>query len=332
MSASQKSLQKFLTSHPKVSCKNLDSCLEKLSKIKSEGLSKLYFVSDFDATLSKHHDQNDVEKKRLPSTFGVLEEDPNLPKNAALIAKNNYEKYYPIEMNSTISFHEKLGHMNDWWTSTQNAVASSKSITKSGLINTVINSKVELRDEAEKFINDCNELEIPCIIFSAGCGDIIDLMLKNKEPICWHEKNMILVSNMLIFEQTDENEEILTAWTRPKIHSLNKNSALERLKSRASGENGSKSSKELMIKSQKEFEKLSKLVEDRSSVITMGDHLNDPKMKDGIPGIENTFDIGFLNYAVDKNLENYLNAFDMVLVDDQSFEVVNEIFRFLSSE
>ena len=137
---------------------------------------------------------------------------------------------------------------------------------------------------------------------------------------------MVIVSNMLIYE---EETEILTAWTQPKIHSLNKNSALDRLKSRAADKSVPKS---LAEKSEQEFEKLSKLVENKRNVITMGDHLRDPKMKDGMPNIENTFDIGFLNYGIEKNLESYLDAFDMVLVDDQSFDVVNEIFEFLVSE
>ena len=320
------SLKNFLKTHPKIQYRNLEAVFEKLQKIQNQTKEKLYFICDFDATLSKHHDQNDPEKIRLPSTFGVLEEDPNLPENAAQIAKSNYEKYYPIEMDSQISFDEKLQHMNDWWTSTQNAISSSKSITKPSLTNTVKNSKVALRDDANLFIDNCHSNNIPCIIFSAGCGDIIDLMLKHKEPICWHEENMVIVSNMLIYE---EEAEILTAWTQPKIHSLNKNSALDRLKSRAADKSVPKA---LAEKSQQEFEKLSKLVENKTNVITMGDHLRDPKMKDGMPNIENTFDIGFLNYGIDKNLENYLDAFDMVLVDDQSFDVVNEIFEFLVSE
>lgn len=308
---SRKSLKAFLLEHPKVKSKDFDAVLDKLDLIKNEGIEKFYVISDFDATISKHHHETDPEKTRLPSTFGVLEEDPSLPANVAEFAKNNYLKYYPKEMDVTIPPDQKLELMVEWWTSTQNAVVSAKTITKAGLIKTVVESNVTLRTNAEIFINQLADKNIPLFIFSAGCGDIIDLMLKHKQPICWHEENMVLVSNRLIF---DNKTDILKGWSKPTIHSMNKKNALERLKE---------------DKDESKFEKLSKLIDGKSNMFVLGDHLRDGDMKVGMPDIGCYLDVGFLNYNSEKNLPAYVETFDLVLDDDQSFDVVNKLVEYV---
>lgn len=133
-------------------------------------------------------------------------------------------------MDSNLSKQEKHKHMIKWWSSTQNAVAGAGTVSQKSLLDTVLNSDVCLRTNAENFLARLNQNKIPCLIFSAGCGQIIDLMLKNKEPKCWYEENMVLLSNMLIF---DEDTGLLKCWSRPIIHSLNKSNAIDILESRA---------------------------------------------------------------------------------------------------
>lgn len=344
----------FLSKNPRFKTKNLEKLEEKLGNFKkshenASATEKLYIISDFDATLSKHHEQNDPEKKRLPSTFGVLEQDKSLPKSVSDFAQNNYLKYYPIEMDTTLSKSEKHKHMIKWWSSTQNAVAEANTISKKSLLETVMNSDVCLRENAEVFLKNLNEKNVPCLIFSAGCGQIIDLMLKNKEPKCWYEDNMVLLSNMLIF---DEDTDILKCWSRPIIHSLNKSHAIDILDSRAkyglnqpldnsiervtesdSGVQDDRSndlSETQKSKAKIELQKLQKLVKNRTNVITLGDHIRDGDMKLGMKNIENAIDIGFLNYKIDENLDSYVEKFDFVLVDDMSFNVVNELVKFIT--
>jgi len=315
MATSRAELEQFLREHPKVRCGDFGRVLDKLEKIRAEGMEKFYVISDFDATISKHHDENDPEQARLPSTFGVIEEDKNLPPDVAKIAKDNYTKYYPKEMDVSIPAAEKLDLMVEWWSSTQQAVVSAKTVTKKGLLQTVQDSKVCLRNNSEKFIHQLaghQPSAIPLLIFSAGCGDIIDLMLKNKPPVCWHEENMVLVSNSMKF---DESSDLLVDWSKPTIHSMNKKNALERL-----NEDSDKS----------KFEKLSELIEGRCNMFVMGDHLRDGDMKVGMPDIQTFIDIGFLNYNSEKNLPTYMQTFDLVLEDDQSFDVVIKLFEFIS--
>jgi len=310
-------LTNYLFNNPKVKCKNVKNLINKLNIIKEQQKENLYIITDFDATLSKHHDENDIDKKRLPSSFGVLEQDENLSPETKKFAADNYTKYYPIEMDLKMDIDVKLGHMVKWWTSTQNAVASAKKVTTESLIKTVKNSDVALRNNANTFLNNLNKNNIPCLIFSAGCGQVVDIMLKHKEPICWHESNMVLISNMLIF---DQETGILDSWSRPPIHSLNKSNALDRLIERGETFNA-----------KNDYKKLVNLINNKPNLITMGDHLRDPNMKLGMPeeNTKNCIDIGFLNYNIDANLELYLKEFDMLLVDDMSMDVVNYIMEYI---
>ena len=50
-------------------------------------------------------------------------------------------------------------------------------------------------------------------------------------------------------------------------------------------------------------------------------------MADGLPSIHNELKIGFLNDHVDQFLHHYLNMFDIVIVEDQTFEIPNAILK-----
>jgi len=294
----------------KVKC--VSKVVAKINRIKAASLDKLMVISDFDATLSKHHTKSDPTT-RLPSTFGVLEQDTGLPAEAQKICQDNYKKYYPIEMDTTISEDEKRKHMINWWTSSQAAIVGAGSITKDCITDAVIKSPICLRDNSAEMLKFCKEKKVPFLVFSAGCGDIIDSQLKYKEPICWSEENMMLVSNMLGFH---EDTGILKEFRKPLIHTLNKQGFVKRIK-----EFGTESG-----------DRIDEMVSARSNVIVMGDHLGDLRMSEGMDNIDDALTIGFLNYNFEKNLQPYMDAFDVVLVDDESMDVPNLILKDLNNE
>ena len=51
MATSRAELEQFLREHPKVRCGDFGRVLDKLEKIRAEGMEKFYVISDFDATI-----------------------------------------------------------------------------------------------------------------------------------------------------------------------------------------------------------------------------------------------------------------------------------------
>ncbi|MGH0169539.1 UNVERIFIED_CONTAM: hypothetical protein FKN15_057092 [Acipenser sinensis] len=63
------------------------------------------------------------------------------------------------------------------------------------------------------------------------------------------------------------------------------------------------------------------------NIILLGDSMGDLSMADGVENTENILKIGFLNDKVEERREQYLNSYDIVLVKDESMDVVNGILQ-----
>ena len=57
----------------------------------------------------------------------------------------------------------------------------------------------------------------------------------------------------------------------------------------------------------------------------IGDH----KMAQSLANVKNVCKIGFLNSYNESTLEAYMNLFDIVIVEDSSFDIMNEILKFI---
>uniref|UniRef100_A0A8C8HCK2 5'-nucleotidase n=1 Tax=Oncorhynchus tshawytscha TaxID=74940 RepID=A0A8C8HCK2_ONCTS len=63
----------------------------------------------------------------------------------------------------------------------------------------------------------------------------------------------------------------------------------------------------------------------RHNILLVGDSLGDLTMADGVHSMENILQIGFLNDKVEERKTSYLNAYDIVLVKDETMEVPNAL-------
>lgn len=120
-----------------------------------------------------------------------------------------------------------------------------------------------LRDGTHQMFFDLNQLEVPCLVFSAGLGDSVVSVLRQANVMY---PNVKVISNFLQYS----SDGTLNGLQDKMIHTFNKN--------------------ETALKGTEYYD----LVHDRDHVIVMGDSLGDAGMADGIPSSSYVLKIGFL--------------------------------------
>jgi len=251
---------------------------------------KLQIVADYDRTLSKYTENGTV----CCTTHSVMEESQYMPKHFKEEAKKLKDMYMPIEFDSTKTVEEKIPKMIEWWTK-GHALLGTCNLTKDTLQHMVAESNTRLRDGCKGFFEKLHQLEIPCLIFSAGVGDII--LETISQQAAFHHANMKIVSNMLKFDEMGKmvgfaNEDNI-------IHTFNKN--------------------EHAIHSSDYFNN----IKHRANLLLLGDSLGDLRMAEGADHVDCSLKIGFLNFKLEENLPVYTEKFDIVIIEDESMDVVN---------
>ncbi|CAF1934033.1 unnamed protein product [Rotaria magnacalcarata] len=265
----------------------------------SDGRKMLHVVADFDYTLTMYEKDGVI----LPSTFAVIESNDGvkLPDGSLLrVQADQLRSYYqPIEYDVCMNIDEKIPLMIEWWRKAQ-ALLLSSNLNQSIIRALVYQSKLELKNGVKKFITELLRSKIPILVFSAGLGNVIEIFLEKEIPefTLNHELSQI-ISN---FIQYDTNGN-LVAFSKKLIHSFNKN--------------------EHEIHDTPYF----KSILNRSNVILLGDTLGDVDMIAGMKNLKRILKIGFLNRSTPAKLEVYKSAYDIVLCDDQTFDIPHLILK-----
>ncbi|XP_071822991.1 cytosolic 5'-nucleotidase 3-like [Apostichopus japonicus] len=275
----------------KVHMKHPEQVEEKISKLISGGKDKLQVVSDFDKTMSRHR----YNGNRVPSCHGVLDTSEFLPESYRAEATKLRDKYYPIEMSTKVGIAEKTEAMIKWWT-TAHGLLVNCDLTKDKVSKIVENSMIRLRDHVNETLEMLKEKEVPLLIFSAGVGDILKEAIKQRAHL---HNNIHVISNFMDFDEEGK----LIGFKGELIHTFNKH--------------------EVAVHHPEIFEK-NKL---RSNIVLLGDTLGDLTMADGMPYKQTLLTIGFLNDHISENLEVYKTKYDIVLEDDESFDVFYAILK-----
>ncbi|KFK36772.1 hypothetical protein AALP_AA4G168500, partial [Arabis alpina] len=152
------------------------------------------------------------------------------------------------------------------------------------------------------------------LIFSAGLADVIEEVLRQKLRRTF--KNVKIVSNRMVFDDVGR----LNSFKGKLIHVLNKNEhALDM---------AAPLHDQLGVGICEEDEEYA-YVKQRTNVLLLGDHLGDLRMSDGL-SYETRISIGFLNDNIEKSLESYRKAFDLVYLNDApmwgALELVSRLF------
>lgn len=208
-------------------------------------------------------------------------------------------KYHPIEIDVHMDVNEKLPHMIEWWKSAHNLYLESN-LNKTYIKQLVQQSDMELKRGVQQFITDLLRTETPILIFSAGIGDIIEYFLEKEIPEFKHNhESSHIVSNFIQYNSDGK----LISFSDKLIHTFNKN--------------------EHEIHDTPYFQSIL----NRPNVILLGDSLGDIGMTGGMKNLKQTLKIGFLNNSTPEKLEVYKTVYDIVICDDQSFDIPNAILK-----
>lgn len=206
------------------------------------------------------------------------------------------DHYLPIEHDPKMSKEEKTPFMIEWWTKSLGLTVDTQ-VTREAIKDMVKSSSTHLKEGCKFFFYTLERNDIPLLVFSAGLGDIVQEWI-NKEAGSF--KNMKVVSNFMTF---DSKTNRITGFNGKLIHAFNKNEGA-------------------LLDTVYE-----KQVRTRPNVILIGDSLGDVDMAKGLLATENVLKIGFLNEKVEQLLPTYMNAYDIVTIKDNSFEIPNAILR-----
>ncbi|VDN10674.1 unnamed protein product [Dibothriocephalus latus] len=289
--------------------KNPDAVKKKLTRMIALGKDNLQVgvfiyinhasqvISDFDWTMSKYVHKGEPN----PTCHGIFEQDPDMTAETQNKLRILRQTYHPIEVDPTIPVSMKIPIMLEWWDLSHRVIATS-SIHKDTLQATVNQCNLALRDHVGDFMAQLHRENIPLLIFSAGLGNVIELLLE-RFHLCFD--NVRVVSNFMDFN----DEGLLIGFQEPVIHTFNKT-----------------------ISSISNSEYMTNVLSKRSSIILLGDSSADPNMADGIPGKSvdshvNILKIGFLNDKVETLLDTYMDIYDIVLIDDATFKIPLEVLN-----
>ncbi|KAJ4970147.1 hypothetical protein NE237_003246 [Protea cynaroides] len=273
---------------------------KKKSAILNAGPGKLQVIADFDATLTKYW----VNGCPGHTSHGLLQ-------LGNLECENKMQKlceyYYPMKNSLTIPFEEKAKHMEDW-NKKGHALLIEAGLTLDTIKRSVADAKIEFREGVVELLKLLEERGVPVLILSAGLADVIEEVLRQK--LHRFPKNVKIVSNQMVFSK----EGRLVSFKGKTVHILNKNEhALDMASSVCDqfGETNGQSDDNASVKT-------------RTNVLLLGDHIGDLGMSDGL-NYENQIAVGFLNDDIEKFLETYQKAFDIVYLNDAPMQGVVEL-------
>ncbi|RIA90943.1 pyrimidine 5'-nucleotidase [Glomus cerebriforme] len=283
------SIQKIAKVH------NTEVTAKKIDKILKEGFGNLHVICDFDGTITKYYKNKD-KKERSPSSHVILSLSSRLTSEFKEKTQALCDKYYPIEVDNSLTLEQKIPYMVEWWEQAHELIIN-QNIKKDDFAAIVSETPMNIREGLKELIDKCKEKNVPFLIFSAGLRNVIEEAL-TKENL-YHKENMHIVSNKMDF---NPETGICDKFVAPLIHVFNKS--------------------EITIKDSPYHQ----TIEDRRNVILLGDSVGDLQMSRGIEH-DICLNIGFLNYIDDDLLNSYLKIFDIVVLDDGPMDVVNMILQ-----
>ncbi|MBM3282078.1 MAG: hypothetical protein FJY86_01915 [Candidatus Diapherotrites archaeon] len=267
------------------------SAYQKLvATLREGGPSQLHVVADFDKTLT----MGTWKGEKRFSLIELIRKYRYLPEGYVTEAYGLSDTFRPWENDLSLSLEERRSRMMEWW-STHVKVMSKYGLSREIVEKIIREQEMGPRAGLSTFLDTLFVKQVPLLIFSAAVTDLIEGFLRKEKMF---HSNMHVISNAFAYDAAG----IVTGYQSTIIHSLNKS--------------------EVAVKDTPYYSQ----IVSRPNVILLGDGLGDAEMVDGLEHVC-VLKIGFLNDNVEKNLDAYKQAYDVVILNDGKMDFVNELLN-----
>jgi len=209
--------------------------------------------------------------------------------------------FYPIEVDPARSLESKIPLMEVWY-KLVNEILVAAGMTRRDLREDVAASNLRLRPGIAAALDWAARHDVPVTIFSAGIGDVIEEVLRQRYRAAPHAK-LRIVSNTMKWSSDAPGDDSarVVGFSEPTLHPFNKTARA-------------------VLAPLPGFADLRA----RPHVLLLGDSPGDAAMADGLDA-RHVLRVGFLNDNAAALRARYAALFDVVIEGDGSAEYVTEL-------
>jgi len=208
---------------------------------------------------------------------------------------------FAVEIRGEINEEQRATYMNEWWQKAYELLLKQgihRSWLRSAIDSLRKAGMLELRKGAHDMLHRLNELNVPCLIFSAGIDEPIRMTLEDEGLLL---PNIHLIANEMKFNADGK----LIGFSEDTITSSNKNYTHVR-----NGTGGASFTAQ---------------AGKRKNVILLGDNIGDGGMVTGLEHVDTVIRIGYLHDNVEARLEKFKQTFDVLLLNDADLTLLDDI-------
>jgi 5'-nucleotidase len=261
----------------------------------SGGPGALHLILDYDRTMTSFLGP---DGRRGDTCHGTVERRRSEELRARAEALSAV--FYPIEVDPLRSRESKVPLMETWYMLV-NEILVAAGMTRRDLREDVAAANLRLRPGIAAALDWAARHDVPVTVFSAGIGDVIEEVLRQRYRATPHAKLRVVSNAMVWSGEPGDDDAKVVGFSAPVLHPFNKFAGA-------------------VLSSLPYFAELRA----RPHVLLLGDSPGDVGMADGLDAAH-VLRVGFLNDNVEQLRARYEQLFDIVVTHDGGAECVTEL-------
>jgi len=260
-----------------------------LEKFCKDGADKLHLVADYDGTLLRSFYE---DGRMVPGAPRIYFESNYFSNDCRQLLAEHGEGFRALLADPDLKPEELQVHSMAWYRDDLKILLKAR-INKKDLPSLVKEAEILYRDGTKEMFECLNELDVPILVYSAGLGDVIHHSLEHEGALL---PNVTVISNHIEYDEDGVPLKLSDRY----FNRYNKTA-------------------ETILDYFDEHKS-------RKNALLIGDNIGDCTMVQGAH-YENVLKIGFLSYEIDKRMDDHLKHFDIVIMGDQSMNVVQAVLN-----